>query len=706
MTTIEFVKVQRSVSVAMSAIMDELDDMGAAEDAALKSSLGGDFSTWYATQKSNNGGVDLDVSSIETSFAANTPVVSTAAASSIATTSATLNGTVSPKGVTVQVWFQLHTSDSFTSSHDEDTGLVIGASGSGTISSTTITGSNGTNSLTLAISGLASGTTYYFRAVALSETCISATTPCPTDDVVQTETYGATRTFKTLDAAKSNQTITFGSLSDKSYGESVSLSATASSSLTVSFSSSTPDVCTVSGTSVTLINVGTCTIVASQAGDGTRNPAPDVDRSFTVSRKAVAIASGVTASNKEYNASDTATITCSSPALAAGAVEAGDTGDVSISCTSAAGTFSSASVANGKTVTVTGISLTGAKAARYTLTQPSLTANITSRALTITVSDQTKSVGSGTTPTCSVTITSGALQGSDAISGSATCSYPGPTSTAPDTAGTYTITPSAAVFSTGSASNYNITYATGTLTVSAGALPQSISFGALSGKTFGAADFIISATSQTTGSAATGLTVSFSSLTSGICSVGSSSISANVTSATVSISGVGTCTIRASQAGGSSGGNTYSSATNVDQGFAVSAKSITVTADDKSKTAGASDPTFTVAVTGGLVGSDSISGATFTFSGGGYGPSTTPPDNAGSYTNTPSSATFSSGNSSNYTITYAAGTYTINAAGGGGGPTSTVASATTTTVPRRITIAMQLVLSPIRTFRSPLTQKG
>ncbi|MGA1630328.1 MAG: hypothetical protein ACO39P_08430, partial [Ilumatobacteraceae bacterium] len=77
---------------------------------------------------------------------------------------------------------------------------------------------------------------------------------------------------------------------------------------------------------------------------------------------------------------------------------------------------------------------------------------------------------------------------------------------------------------------------------------------------------------------------------------------------------------------------------------------------------------------------------------------------AGTYTNTPSVATFSSGSSSNYTITYVAGTYTINAAGGGGGgggggsgsgdgttttTTTTVAAATTTTTtrpPRRISI--------------------
>ena len=63
----------------------------------------------------------------------------------------------------------------------------------------------------------------------------------------------------------------------------MTIGATASSGLTVSFSSSTTAVCTVSGTSVTLLTTGTCTINADQAGNATWNAAPQVPRSFTVS---------------------------------------------------------------------------------------------------------------------------------------------------------------------------------------------------------------------------------------------------------------------------------------------------------------------------------------------------------------------------------------------------------------------------------------
>jgi hypothetical protein len=62
----------------------------------------------------------------------------------------------------------------------------------------------------------------------------------------------------------------------------LTLSAMASSGLPVTFSSSTPGVCTVIGSMVTLVSTGTCTIVASQAGNDTYNPAVNVSRSFTV----------------------------------------------------------------------------------------------------------------------------------------------------------------------------------------------------------------------------------------------------------------------------------------------------------------------------------------------------------------------------------------------------------------------------------------
>ena len=66
--------------------------------------------------------------------------------------------------------------------------------------------------------------------------------------------------------------------------------ATATSGLPVSYASGTPDVCTVSGTAVTMVAVGTCTLVASQAGDAGWLPAADVSQNVTLLAAGVAAA--------------------------------------------------------------------------------------------------------------------------------------------------------------------------------------------------------------------------------------------------------------------------------------------------------------------------------------------------------------------------------------------------------------------------------
>jgi len=82
---------------------------------------------------------------------------------------------------------------------------------------------------------------------------------------------------------RSNQTITFVPVPAKTLSDSpVTVSATASSGLTVTFSSLTEAVCAVAGTSVTLKAIGTCTIAADQIGNASFNAAPRVTQSFAV----------------------------------------------------------------------------------------------------------------------------------------------------------------------------------------------------------------------------------------------------------------------------------------------------------------------------------------------------------------------------------------------------------------------------------------
>jgi len=94
-----------------------------------------------------------------------------------------------------------------------------------------------------------------------------------------------------LVVAKASQTITFNALTNKTYGDApFALGATASSGLTVTYSSSDPTIASVSGSTVTIIKAGTVTITASQAGDVNYNAAPDAAQTLTINKKAQSIA--------------------------------------------------------------------------------------------------------------------------------------------------------------------------------------------------------------------------------------------------------------------------------------------------------------------------------------------------------------------------------------------------------------------------------
>ena len=74
--------------------------------------------------------------------------------------------------------------------------------------------------------------------------------------------------------AKTAQSITFDPLPDTTYGElAFQLGATASSGLTVSYTASGN--CAVSGNTLQIGGVGSCTITASQTGDGFFAAAPE-----------------------------------------------------------------------------------------------------------------------------------------------------------------------------------------------------------------------------------------------------------------------------------------------------------------------------------------------------------------------------------------------------------------------------------------------
>ena len=98
------------------------------------------------------------------------------------------------------------------------------------------------------------------------------------------EYSAATSITQTFTVSVSPQSITFDAIPSQILGASpFVIAARPSSSLTIGIVSNTPAVCGTAGTLVMLTAAGTCSITASQAGNGVYSAATSVTRSFTVS---------------------------------------------------------------------------------------------------------------------------------------------------------------------------------------------------------------------------------------------------------------------------------------------------------------------------------------------------------------------------------------------------------------------------------------
>ncbi len=272
--------------------------------------------------------------------------------------------------------------------------------------------------------------------------------------------------FQALSVASTGvtpQAITFDTLSNATYGgPPVALTASADSGLPVTLTSLTSSVCTVAGTTATIVAAGTCQVQASQAGDPTYAPAGDVTRSFSVAPKALTV-TGITAGNKAYDGTTTATLNTASAALVG--VVGADV--ITLNKGAATGAFTpNANVGAGKTVQVSGLTLGGVKAPSYTLTQPTTTASITRATVTVTAADKAITYGD---PDPAFTFAYGAFvngETSTVIDTPPTCGIAGPHT---EVAGS----PYAITCSGGLDNNYQFGYLAGQLTIAAKALTVS-----------------------------------------------------------------------------------------------------------------------------------------------------------------------------------------------------------------------------------------
>jgi hypothetical protein len=260
--------------------------------------------------------------------------------------------------------------DAFVVTSDNPVYLAIGVASTYVI---TTTSPNSPTSFALADatnSPLPAGLTLNTSTGAISGTPTTAVTnlvvPITLINVVNSQAINFTFNVRTRDP----QTITWSQNfpTTNTYGDSaIALTATTSAPLAVSYSSSNTAVATINGSTLTIVGPGTTTITASQAGNADYNPATNLTKELVVGAKVLSIASAA-ATGKVYNQSTAATITGT---LAGGLVGT----DVVALVLSA--TYTDANAGVNKPVTSTS-TLTGADAAKYSLTQPTgLTATIT-----------------------------------------------------------------------------------------------------------------------------------------------------------------------------------------------------------------------------------------------------------------------------------------------------------------------------------------
>jgi hypothetical protein len=86
----------------------------------------------------------------------------------------------------------------------------------------------------------------------------------------------------TVNAAQQAQTITFNAIPAQTVGTTLTVSATATSGLPVTFSVVPNGNCSVSGNTVSFLNTGNCGVVASQAGNASYLPAANVGQIIQV----------------------------------------------------------------------------------------------------------------------------------------------------------------------------------------------------------------------------------------------------------------------------------------------------------------------------------------------------------------------------------------------------------------------------------------
>jgi len=394
---------------------------------------------------------------------------STPSSASISDTGFTLNTDINEAGTI----YYVVVANGATAPSSAEVKAGTGNGGSGEVTSGNAAVSTGGFTNAFSVTGLTGGTDYDVYVVA--------------EDDEGTPNLQANPTKIDVTTIKSNQTITFGTLTGKTFGDAAfALTGTASSSLTVSYASSNTSVATVSGTTVTIVGAGSTNITASQTGDTNYNAAIDVVQGLTVNTIPPTIT--FTDIGKTYGDSDFALgATSNSSGTISYSIIAGGTGSASLSGTN------NATVTLGNAGTVI-IRATQGSAGNYAASTKDATITIGKAILTATADDKTRAYGDAN-PAFTITY-SGFKNGDDA---SALDTAPTASSTANLTTGVGSATITTSV---GADENYTISTVNGTLTVTKRSITVSSDTG--QAKVIGSADPVSYSYAVTVGSVVNG----------------------------------------------------------------------------------------------------------------------------------------------------------------------------------------------------------